>query len=78
MVFQSFNLFPHLTVLENAALAPVVVKRIDEEAEQQARDLLAKVGLSDRVDYYPSQLQAASSNGRDRSRAGDDAEGDAL
>ena len=57
MVFQSFNLFPHLTVLENTMLAPVVVKKIDRKtAGQRARELLAKVGLSDRVDYYPSQL----------------------
>ena len=57
MVFQSFNLFPHLTVLENTTLAPVVVKKIDRKtAEHEARELLAKVGLSDRVDYYPSQL----------------------
>lgn len=57
MVFQSFNLFPHLTVLENAVLAPVVVKKTNrKEAEETARQLLAKVGLSDRVDYYPAQL----------------------
>ena len=57
MVFQSFNLFPHLTVLENTILAPVVVKKVDRKtAEQGARELLAKVGLSDRIDYYPSQL----------------------
>ncbi|MGH9855088.1 MAG: amino acid ABC transporter ATP-binding protein, partial [Blastocatellia bacterium] len=57
MVFQSFNLFPHLTVLENAALAPVVVKKLDRKlAEKKAIELLAKVGLSDRLDYYPSQL----------------------
>jgi ABC-type polar amino acid transport system ATPase subunit len=57
MVFQSFNLFPHLTVLENAALAPVVVKKLDRKlAEHKARELLAKVGLGDRMDYYPSQL----------------------
>ncbi|MGE0131288.1 MAG: amino acid ABC transporter ATP-binding protein [Blastocatellales bacterium] len=57
MVFQSFNLFPHLTVLENAALAPMVVKKIDRKAaESKARELLAKVGLGDRMDYYPSQL----------------------
>lgn len=57
MVFQSFNLFPHLTVLENAVLAPTVVKKINrQEAEERARTLLAKVGLSDRLDYYPSQL----------------------
>jgi len=57
MVFQSFNLFPHLTALENATLAPMVVKKIDrKKAESKARELLAKVGLSDRMDYYPSQL----------------------
>lgn len=57
MVFQSFNLFPHLTVLENAVLAPTVVKKLDrKEAEERARTLLAKVGLQDRMDYYPSQL----------------------
>jgi polar amino acid transport system ATP-binding protein len=57
MVFQSFNLFPHLTALENAMLAPVVVKRLDRKAaEERARRLLAKVGLEDRLDYYPSQL----------------------
>ncbi|HEU0175435.1 MAG TPA: amino acid ABC transporter ATP-binding protein [Blastocatellia bacterium] len=57
MVFQSFNLFPHLTALENAMLAPTVVKRVDRrKAESTARELLAKVGLSDRLDYYPSQL----------------------
>lgn len=57
MVFQSFNLFPHLTALENATLAPVVVKKVDRKtAEARARELLAKVGLGDRLDYYPSQL----------------------
>jgi polar amino acid transport system ATP-binding protein len=57
MVFQSFNLFPHLTALENAMLAPMVVKKVDRlRAESTARELLGKVGLSDRLDYYPSQL----------------------
>jgi len=57
MVFQSFNLFPHLTALENATLAPVVVKKIDRKiAEEHARELLEKVGLGDRLHYYPSQL----------------------
>lgn len=57
MVFQSFNLFPHLTVLENATLAPVVVKKVArDKAEKTARELLAKVGLSDRMNYYPAQL----------------------
>jgi len=57
MVFQSFNLFPHLTVLENAVLAPTIVKKVPKaQAERNALDLLAKVGLSDRAEYYPSQL----------------------
>ncbi len=57
MVFQSFNLFPHMTVLENAIKGPVVVKGMRrDEAEASARALLSKVGLSDRLDYYPSQL----------------------
>jgi len=57
MVFQSFNLFPHLTVLENAVLAPTVVKKVPRaEAERNALDLLGKVGLKDRAEYYPSQL----------------------
>src|SRR5262249_14479713 len=57
MVFQSFNLFPHLTALENAMLGPMVVKKLDrKKAETKARELLAKVGLGDRLDYYPSQL----------------------
>ncbi|HEY9436554.1 MAG TPA: amino acid ABC transporter ATP-binding protein [Blastocatellia bacterium] len=57
MVFQSFNLFPHLTALENAMLAPMVVKKVARRtAESNASELLAKVGLSDRLDYYPSQL----------------------
>ena len=57
MVFQSFNLFPHLTVLENAIKAPMVVKGMTrKDAEERARELLSKVGLSERVDYYPSQL----------------------
>jgi ABC-type polar amino acid transport system ATPase subunit len=57
MVFQNFNLFPHLTALENTALAPMIVKKADRKtAESRARELLSKVGLSDRLDYYPSQL----------------------
>lgn len=57
MVFQSFNLFPHLTVLENVAKAPIVVKRMSREAaERRAKELLAKVGLSDRLRHYPLQL----------------------
>ncbi|GBR28029.1 amino acid transporter ATP-binding protein [Kozakia baliensis NRIC 0488] len=57
MVFQSFNLFPHRTVLENVMLAPRTVKRIAaQEAERTARELLAKVGLSHVMERYPLTL----------------------
>ncbi|MGQ9626254.1 MAG: amino acid ABC transporter ATP-binding protein [Anaerolineae bacterium] len=57
MVFQLFNLFPHLTALENVTLAQRVVrKRSKEEAESIARDLLAKVGIPEKADAYPAQL----------------------
>ncbi len=57
MVFQSFNLFPHLTVLDNITLSPtVVLKQGKEEAKAMARRLLAKVGLSDKELAWPEQL----------------------
>ena len=57
MVFQQFNLFPHMTVIENLIEAPCHVKgQRKEEILPYARELLAKVGLSDREHYYPSQL----------------------
>jgi polar amino acid transport system ATP-binding protein len=57
MVFQSYDLFPHKTVLENAILAPVKVqKRAREAAVREAIELLDKVGLADKKDYYPRQL----------------------
>jgi ABC-type polar amino acid transport system ATPase subunit len=57
MVFQQFNLYPHLTVLDNVTLGPRVVRKVPRrEAEAQARELLDKVGLSDKVLGYPGQL----------------------
>ena len=57
MVFQQFNLFPHLTVKENIKLAPVKLKIMgDEEADKRALELLARVGLPDKADSYPTQL----------------------
>jgi polar amino acid transport system ATP-binding protein len=57
MVFQSFNLFPHKTALENLMLAPTHVRKISPaEAKEKALLLLDKVGLSDKVDTYPAQL----------------------
>lgn len=57
MVFQSFNVFPHLTVLENIILAPVLERKIPkEEAEKQAISLLERVGLEDKWDAYPTKL----------------------
>lgn len=57
MVFQQFNLFPHMTILKNMTLAPMkLLKKSKEEAEKKAIELLKKVGLEDRADSYPSQL----------------------
>ena len=57
MVFQQFNLFPHMTVLKNMTIAPVKVLGIPKaEAEERAMKLLERVGLADRADSYPSQL----------------------
>ncbi len=57
MVFQNFNLFPHLTVLENLIEAPIQVRGLSrDEAVAFARELLARVGLSDKIDAYPRQL----------------------
>ncbi|AJI95052.1 glutamine ABC transporter ATP-binding protein GlnQ [Yersinia ruckeri] len=57
MVFQQFYLFPHLTALENVAFGPIRVRHASkQDAEKQARELLAKVGLSERAHHYPAEL----------------------
>ena len=57
MVFQHFNLFPHMTIMDNMTLAPIQVKHMDKDkAEQKAQALLERVGLGDRANAYPIQL----------------------
>ena len=57
MVFQQFNLFPHMTVLKNLTLGPIkLLKKSKPEAEKRAMELLERVGLADRATAYPSQL----------------------
>lgn len=57
MVFQQFNLFPHMTAVRNVSIGPVKVRKVDgKRAHQRALELLARVGLADKADSYPSQL----------------------
>ena len=57
MVFQQFNLFPHMTAMANVAFGPIKVRGVaKDEANRKARELLARVGLSDKADVYPAQL----------------------
>ena len=57
MVFQQFNLFPHMTILDNLTTAPVMLKkRTKQQAQEKALELLSRVGLADRAKDYPSQL----------------------
>ena len=57
MVFQQFNLFPHMTILDNITCAPIMLKKTPkQEAEKKAMELLARVGLTDKADSYPAQL----------------------
>jgi len=57
MVFQQFNLFPHMTVLDNVTLGPIKVRKLGRKrADELAQELLAKVGLSDKANAYPRQL----------------------
>jgi polar amino acid transport system ATP-binding protein len=56
-VFQSFNLYPHMTALENVTIAPLKVKKMKKaEAEKIGREMLTRVGLEDKIDHYPAQL----------------------
>ena len=56
-IFQSFNLYPHMTALENTTIAPLKVKKMKkEEADKIGRKMLTRVGLEDRIDHYPTQL----------------------
>ena len=56
-VFQSFNLYPHMTALGNTTIAPIKVRNISKaEAEKLGREMLTRVGLEDRIDHYPAQL----------------------
>ena len=62
LVFQNFNLFPHYSVLKNVMEAPILVQKRDrKEVEEEARDLLAQMGLADRADAYPFQRRCCSS-----------------
>lgn len=62
IVFQSYNLFPHMTVAENIMLAPVQVKKIDRRAARElAEQVLQRVGLQDKADAYPEQLSGGQS-----------------
>lgn len=57
MVFQQFNLFPHLSIMENITLAPIKVKKMKkEDAQKRGMELLGRVGLADKADAYPAQL----------------------
>ena len=68
MVFQQFNLFPHLTIMNNITLAPVLLKKMTkEEAVKKGQELLARVNLAEKADAYPAQLsggQKQRGNGR--------------
>ena len=80
MVFQSFNLFPHLTVLRNITLAPTKVRKTPlADAENSARELLERVGIPEQADKYPGELSVRSAAAcRHRPCAGDAAQDHAL
>src|SRR5699024_12225212 len=70
MVFQHFNLFPHMTVLENCVISPVEVQGVDKkEAEKYAIEMLNKVGLGAKLDMYPDQLSGGQKQREAMARA---------
>ena len=75
MVFQQFNLFPHMTVLDNVMLAPIQVKGLPRAtAEQRGRELLERVGIAEKADAVPGRpLRRPAAARGDRPRAGDGA-----
>ncbi len=80
MVFQSFNLFPHLTVLENCTLAPIWVRNIPKkDAEAAAMKYLERVKIPQQAGKYPGQMSGGPATaGRDRARADHEPEGHAV
>ncbi len=80
MVFQQFNLFPHLTIKENIKLAPVTLKLMsDSEADQKAVELLERVGLPDKAEAYPKQLSRwTAATYRDCARSCNESGGNAF
>ena len=79
MVFQHFNLFPHMTIMDNMTLAPIQVKHMDKgEAEKKALALLDRVGLQDRAGAYPIQLSGGQKQRIHRPGTDDGAGGHAL
>ena len=72
MVFQQFNLFPHMTVLDNLTCAPIMLKKTPKaEAEKKAMELLARVGLADRADAWPNQLSDEPTSALDPEMVGE-------
>ena len=77
MVFQQFNLFPHMRVIDNITISPIKIRKMNQQdAEELARQLLEKVGLSDKANAYPEQLiRWANATGCHREGACDETEG---
>ena len=77
MVFQQFNLFPHLTILENITLAPVMLKKMTkDQAKEKAMELLKRVGLEEKAEAYPVQLSGGQKQRVRQSRDAGNESGD--